>query len=62
MNTEKYTSKVNNANSNPKNKSLKCIIPQQVISALDIANGDTIKWTIKKDEDSTTVTVEKLIL
>lgn len=62
MNTRKYTCKVNNANSNPKNKSLKCTIPQQVIYSLDIVEGDTIKWIINEDDDKITVTVEKLIL
>ena len=62
MTTEKYTSKVNNANANPKNNSLKCTIPQQVAVALDITHEDSIKWIIKKENESITITVEKLVL
>jgi len=56
----KYTSKVNYANKN--NTTLKAVIPSEIAESLDLTANDTIKWTIKKDEDSTTVTVEKLIL
>ena len=56
----KYTSKVNYANKN--NTTLKAVIPSEIAEALGLSANDTIKWTIKKDEDSTTVTVEKLIL
>ena len=56
----KYTSKVNYANKN--NTTLKAVIPSEIAESLDLTANDTIKWTIKKDADSTTVTVEKLIL
>lgn len=56
----KYTSKVNYANKN--NTTLKAVIPSEIAESLDLTANDTIKWTIKKDEDSATVTVEKLIL
>ena len=59
-NIMKYTSKVNYANKN--NTTLKAVIPSEIAESLDLTANDTIKWTIKKDEDSTTVTVEKLIL
>lgn len=60
MKTNKFTSKVSKANTH--SNSLKCTIPQQVVSALDITNGDNIKWIIKEDESNITVTIEKLIL
>lgn len=60
MNTSKHTSKVSKANTH--SNSLKCTIPQQVVTSLDIANGDSIKWIIKEDNSNITVTIEKLIL
>ena len=59
MTIKKFTSKVNYAN---KNNSLRVIIPQDVIKALDINASDTLKWIIKEDDDNITVTIEKLIL
>jgi len=60
MNTRKFTSKVSKANTH--SNSLKCTIPQQVVSSLDITNGDNIKWIIKEDGEKITVTIEKLLL
>ena len=60
MNTSKFTCKVGKANS--QGNSLKCTIPQQVVSALQISHEDTIKWTIKEEDSQVIVTVEKLIL
>ena len=60
MNTSKFTCKVGKANS--QGNSLKCTIPQQVVSALNITYEDTLKWTIKKEDEDITVTVEKLEL
>lgn len=56
MKSSKFTCKVNKANA--QNNSLRCTIPKQVVAALDIAEGDTIKWTITDE----TITVEKVIL
>ena len=58
--TMKYTSKVNYANKN--NTTLKVVVPSEIASALDLNANDTIKWIIKKDDENTIVTVEKLIL
>ena len=59
MTTKKCTSKVNYAN---KNNTLKTVIPSDVSSALDITANDTLKWTIKEEENEIIVTIEKLIL
>ena len=58
--TMKYTSKVNYANKN--NTTLKAVVPSDIASALDLNANDTIKWTIKKENDKTIVTIEKLVL
>ena len=60
MCTKKYTTKVAKANSH--GNSLRCTIPQQVVSALNLECEDNIKWIIKENEGTTTVIVEKLIL
>ena len=60
MNTSKYTSKVSKANTH--SNSLKCTIPQQVVSSLNITNGDSLKWIINEDNEKITVTIEKLLL
>jgi bifunctional DNA-binding transcriptional regulator/antitoxin component of YhaV-PrlF toxin-antitoxin module len=57
MTTTKFTCKVNKANA--QNNSIRCTIPKQVVSALNIAEGDTIKWIITEDNN---IIVEKLIL
>lgn len=58
--TMKYTSKVNYANRN--NTTLKVVVPSDVATALDLNANDTIKWIIKKEDDNSIVTIEKLLL
>ncbi len=58
--TMKYTSKVNYANRN--NTTLKVVVPSDVATALDLNANDTIKWIIKKEDDKSIVTIEKLLL
>ena len=58
--TMKYTSKVNYANRN--NTTLKVVVPSDVATALDLNANDTIKWIIKKKDDKSIVTIEKLLL
>ena len=53
----KYLSKVNYANNN--NKSLKAVIPTQIVDKLNLSANDTLKWVINEDG---TITIEKLIL
>ena len=60
MNTTKFTCKVNKANA--QNNSIRCTIPKQVVAALDIVEGDTIKWVIQEKENTQIITVEKLEL
>ena len=60
MNTSTHTCKVGKANSH--GNSLKCTIPQQVASALNITYEDSLKWIIEEKEGEITVTVEKLLL
>ncbi len=56
----KYTSKVNYANKN--NTTLKAVIPSEIAETLNLSANDILKWTIKEDNGSQIVTVEKLIL
>ena len=58
--TMKYTRKVNYANRN--NTTLKVVVPSDVTTALDLNANDTIKWIIKKEDDKSIVTIEKLLL
>ena len=55
--TQKYTTKVNYANSS--GSSLKAVIPSQVTSHLQLESNDTLKWIILDDG---TVQLEKLEL
>lgn len=56
----KYTSKVNYANKN--NTTLKAVIPSEIAEELDLSANDTLKWIVKKDEETSIVIIEKLIL
>lgn len=56
----KYTSKVNYANKN--NTTLKAVIPSEIAEELDLSANDTLKWIVKKDDETSIVIIEKLIL
>lgn len=60
MTISKHTCKVGKANSH--GNSLKCTIPQQVATALNITYEDSLKWIIQEEDEKITVTVEKLLL
>lgn len=57
----KFISKTNYAA--PHSDSLRCTIPKEIVTELDINKGDSIVWSIEKDEnDKTRIIVKKLIL
>ncbi|MBQ9024804.1 MAG: AbrB/MazE/SpoVT family DNA-binding domain-containing protein [Methanobrevibacter sp.] len=54
---EKFISKTNYANLH--SDSLRCTIPKEIVKALNLEKGDSIKWTL---DETGKVTVEKLDL
>ena len=56
----KHISKTNYAS--PHSDSLRCTIPKEIVSALNIEKGDSIKWILEETPDGPKVTVEKLDL
>lgn len=57
---EKFITKTNYANL--RSDSLRCTIPKEIVSALNIEKGDSIKWILEESADGPKVTVEKLDL
>ena len=54
---EKYITKTTQAT--PTSNSLRCTIPKEIVDALEIKNGDSIKWMLS---DNNEVLIEKLEL
>ena len=57
---EKFVTKTNYAN--PQSESIRCTIPKEIVAALSIEKGDSIKWVLEETPDGPKVYFEKLDL
>ena len=57
---EKFITKTNYANLH--SGSLRCTIPKEIVAALNIEKGDSVKWILEETPDGPIVHFEKLEL
>lgn len=57
---EKFITKTNYANTST--ESIRCTIPKEIVTALNIEKGNSIKWILEETPDGPVVRFEKLDL